>query len=142
MPPASPLYCREYLAWKESGPSPEFQSLMATSDITPWCQMCIAAAQAKINAYDHHHQEYLAWHYKMKLTFDVLNAQLDAERSESCRGSNAWWQVQLSDDEYVKLWSNDAALTVPEGFGGDLFKPQWQPAMADMVAAAGTTAMQ
>lgn len=117
-----PVLHREYLSWKDSGPSPEFQSLMATSDITPWCRLCIAAAQANIQAYDHHYQEVLAWHYKMKLAFDVLNAQLDAARSESCRGSNPWWQVELSDEEYSRLWKtlvND--VKVPENFGGDMF---------------------
>lgn len=61
----------------------------------------------------------------MKLAFDVLNAQLDAERSEKCRGDRDWWTVQLNDEDYAKLWSNTVTdVKVPEEFGGDMFSRQ------------------
>jgi hypothetical protein len=103
--------CRGYLSWKESGPSAEFQSLMRTADLSPWCQMCIAAAQRRPHAFDGTTQQALALHRKTKQAFDRLNAQLDREAGMPCRGRTAWWQVQPPEGD-AALWIRDEAVHV------------------------------
>ncbi|KAF6256752.1 hypothetical protein COO60DRAFT_85796 [Scenedesmus sp. NREL 46B-D3] len=105
---------REYLSWKEAGPSADFRSLMRTADLSPWCEMCIAAAQRTPWAFDGTTQQALAAHQHTKQEFDRLNAQLDRDASMPCRGKTAWWQVQPAEGG-AALWTRDDAVHVPPG---------------------------
>eukprot|EP00775_Hariotina_reticulata_P009681 gene9681-9839_t len=93
------LAYQEYLQWKESGPTQEFQSLMATSDTNPFCRMCIAAAQGKQWAFDDAHRERLKQFAELRAAFDVLNAQLDEDRAVACRGRDKWWHIELPENQ-------------------------------------------
>jgi hypothetical protein len=87
---------------------------MRTADQSPWCQLCIAAAQRKPQAFDSTTQHALAVHRQTKQAFDQLNAQLDGEASVPCRGKTAWWAVQPLEED-AALWSRDEAVQVPVG---------------------------
>ncbi|KAF8070985.1 FUT11 [Scenedesmus sp. PABB004] len=92
----------EYLAWKEAGPSQAFAGLMAVSDVSPWCRMCVAAAARHTHAYDDAARDAIARHASAKRAFDALNARLDAESSEPCRGAEPWWHIPLSAEEEAR----------------------------------------
>ncbi|WIA11688.1 hypothetical protein OEZ85_011785 [Tetradesmus obliquus] len=103
---------REYLSWKEAGPSAAFSSLMRTADLSPWCEVCIAAAQRNPRAFDAATQQTLLSHQQTKRAFDQLNARLDQEASIACRGKTAWWEVQPAEGD-AALWARDEAVGAP-----------------------------
>jgi hypothetical protein len=104
---------QEYLQWKtESGPTQEFQSLMATSDTNPFCRMCIAAAETKQWAFDEVHQERLKQFEELRAAFHELNAQLDEDRAVTCKGKDKWWHIELPDNQTVYTM-HDTVLPAP-----------------------------
>lgn len=83
----------EYLQWKETGPSPEFKSMIRTHDLSVFCQLCMIAARGQITKYDANIQRAILARDKQMDQFQLLNDRLDKERTVPCKGKTTWWKL-------------------------------------------------